>query len=351
MLRQMASSTKRAHSPVVVVLATTGAMLAALTAAAEVTPKPAASNDSHLRALSKTELKLLLKIKRWRRRFTVDSITCHKAFLQARKRGLEKSSKGQALSVRQQAAVLADQSPKGRKWVEACLRVDKKWKFEPAGRADQFGNVEIIRPKKELPGKLGQAAAEEDRRVTVVHESSHAESRRREATELGLDFEKWRRWDPVRRKLTDLTGDTMLSVAELKFAIADFANFQFTHSPRKVTDARIVLQRIRKKLTAEELDLVRWAHKNDKKIDTIWKWTLEPERWADEEVREYSHELAFMDKRIKAVCDLLGGEGPGCKKPAAAPKPPKKKPSPKKKCKRGGLIGGVECVKERMGGN
>jgi hypothetical protein len=184
-----------------------------------------------------------------------------------------------------------------------------------------------------------------------VHESSHAESRRREAKDLGLDFERWRRWGPVRRKLTDLTGDSMLTVAELKFAIADFENFQFTHSPRKVTEARLVLQKIRNKLTAEELELVRWAHKNDKKIDTVWKWTLDPKRWANEEVREYSHELAFMDKRIKAVCDLLDGEGPGCKKPAAGPKPTKKKPSPKKKCKRGGLIGGVECVKERMGGN
>ena len=334
----------------VVILASAICALAPSAVGAGEAPKPPAANDSHLRALSKAELKALLTIKQWRRRFTVDSIACHKAFLQTRKRGLEKREKEEELSVREQVAVRADAAPGGRKWVETCLRVDKKWSFEPAGTTDQFGNVEIKRPKKNLRGKLGEAAAEEDRRVTVVHESSHAESRKHDAKQLGLDFERWRRWDPVRLKLTELTKNSMLSLAEIKYAIADFADFQFKKAPWKVTEARLALQNIRKKMTAEELDLVQWAHRNDKKIDTIWKWALNPERWANEEVREYSHELAFMDKRIGKVCGLLGGQGAGCKKSATAPKPPPKK-KPKIKCKRRGLVGGLECVKEKMGGN
>ncbi|MDA0701840.1 MAG: Hint domain-containing protein [Proteobacteria bacterium] len=256
-------------------------------------------DDSHLADLSTAEFDGLLSRFKTQQKFSEDSADSFESFVKTRKQGLTKNPEDR--SAAEKAAVDATGPGEMRTWVSASLK-NKGWtNTVTAGTTDQYGNVELAKPKSKPAGKAEAAWAEEDRRITVRHEDGHVETHKADAKRLGLDMDKWQQWGPVSDKIEDLMSDVNLSSAQALLAITDLKTFLSSNFGRTGSDGSYLASKAKGELTAAQLELAKWALANQEEIRKFSGVLLDPVHVAEDEARQYRGEVEYAKKRAAEV--------------------------------------------------
>ena len=112
---------------------------------------PAKTDDTHLADLSTAEFDSLLSRFKIQQKYSEDSADSFESFVRTRKQGLTK--KPEDRSAAEKAAVAASGPDDMRAWVSASLKAKGWANTTTAGTTDQYGNVELAKPKSKPVGK------------------------------------------------------------------------------------------------------------------------------------------------------------------------------------------------------
>jgi hypothetical protein len=294
-------------------LAAAALALAVLALPAAAQDKPAAqANDFHLTGLSTAEFDALLSRFKMQQKYSEDSADSFESFVKTRKQGLTKKPKDRTPS--EKAAVEASGPAEMRAWVTASLK-NKGWvNTVTAGSTDRYGNVELAKPKTKPAGKAETAWAEEDRRITILHEAGHVATHAADAKRLGLDLDKWQAWGPVSDKIEKLMADVNLSSDQALLAITDLKKFLSSNFGATGNDGRYLASQAQSELTAAQIALAKWALANKAAIRKFTQSLLDPIHVAEDEARRYRAEAEYAKKRaaaLKAMRAAKTGKGAG----------------------------------------
>jgi hypothetical protein len=273
---------------------------------------PAKTDDTHLADLSTAEFDSLLSRFKIQQKYSEDSADSFESFVRTRKQGLTK--KPEDRSAAEKAAVAASGPDDMRAWVSASLKAKGWANTTTAGTTDQYGNVELAKPKSKPVGKAETAWVKEDERITVLHEAGHVATHEAEAKKLGLDLGKWREWGPVKDKIETLMSDVNLSSDQALLAITDLQKFLSSNFGRTGSEGRYLASKAKGELTAAQLELAKWALANQDKIKKFSRMLLDPVHVAKDEARQYRGEVEHVKTRaaeIKNIRNAKAGKSSG----------------------------------------
>lgn len=198
-------------------------------------------------------------------KFAEDMIKNYEEFIRLKKKVTEQKGRGEVLTPFGESIDVIDSYEEMQDWVIKQKKKEGYTTFT-AGTTNAFGKKESALP----PPITSYDKFEYD--VTMnVHEPSHVQGAENDAKDVGLDWEKWKKYGELKEKVMD--------------------EFDAGKSDADVLGS----------LTGEESATLTWGSDNSDTILKFLKRRNDPIRLAEEEIREYKAENAHRKKYLDSL--------------------------------------------------